>query len=96
MYSLGSNSIVEQLESWQTTGNAGHAWPYRVRNLSGRLLQYFGAATVKAASAYIDETNGTESFISLYLRLGRVVALIMSHFDRHDGTPIYIMCNVKK
>ena len=30
-----------------------------VRNSSGRLLQYFGAATVKAASAYIDETNAS-------------------------------------
>ena len=35
----------------------------RVRNSSGRLFQYFGDATVKAASAYIDETSGTESFI---------------------------------
>ena len=38
-----------------------------VRNSSGRLFQYFGAATVKAASAYIDETSGTESFIKLSL-----------------------------
>ena len=62
----------------------------RVRNSSGRLFQYFGAATVKAASAYIDETSGTESFISSHLQLGRVVARIMSPFDRYDGTPIYI------
>ena len=46
-----------------------------VRNSSGRMfhgtvLQYFGAATVKAASAYIDETSGKESFISSHLRLG--------------------------
>ena len=40
-----------------------------VRMSSGRLLQYFGAATLKAASAYIDETNGTDSFISSHLRL---------------------------
>ena len=32
----------------------------RVRKSSGRLFQYFRAATVKAASAYIDDTNGTE------------------------------------
>ena len=31
----------------------------RVRNSSGRLFQYFGAATVKAASAYIDDTSDT-------------------------------------
>ena len=30
-----------------------------VRKSSGILFQYFGAATVKAAYAYIDETNGT-------------------------------------
>ena len=36
-----------------------------VRNSSGRLFQYFGKVTVKAASAYIDETSGTESFISM-------------------------------
>ena len=41
-----------------------------VRNSSERLFQYFGAATVKAKYAYIDETNGTESFISSHLRLG--------------------------
>ena len=41
-----------------------------VRNSSGRLFMYFGAATVKAASACIDETNGTDSFISSHLRLG--------------------------
>ena len=35
-----------------------------VRNSSGRLFQYLGAATVKAASAYIDDTSGRESFIS--------------------------------
>ena len=61
-----------------------------VRNSLGRLFQYFGAATVKAAYAYIDETNGKESFISSHLRLGRVVARIISPFDRYDGTPIYI------
>ena len=61
-----------------------------VRNSSGRLFQYFGAATVKAAYAYIDYTNGTYSFISSYLRLGRVVARIMTPFDRYSGTPIYI------
>ena len=33
-----------------------------VRNSSGRLFQYFGAATVNAASGNIDETNGTDSF----------------------------------
>ena len=44
-----------------------------VRNSSGRLFQYFGAATVRAASAYIDETSGKESFISSHVRLGRVV-----------------------
>ena len=52
------------------------------RNSSGRLFQYFGASTVKAASAYIDETSGKESFISSHLRFGRVVARIMSPFDR--------------
>ena len=62
----------------------------RVRNSLGRVFQYFGAATVKAASAYIDETSGTESFISSHFRLGRVVDRIMSPFDRYDGTPIYI------
>ena len=70
-----------------------------VRNSSGRLFQYFGAATVTAISAYIDETNGTESFISSHLRLGRVVARITSPFDRYDGTPIYIdslVSNAKK
>ena len=50
----------------------------------------FGAATVKASSAYIDETSGKESFISSHLRLGRVVARIMTLFDRYSGTPIYI------
>ena len=44
-----------------------------VRNSSGRLFQYFGAATVRSASAYIDETSGKESFISSHVRLGRVV-----------------------
>ena len=34
-----------------------------------RLFHYFGAATVKAAYAYIDETNCTESFISSHLPL---------------------------
>ena len=61
-----------------------------VRNSSGRLFQYFGAATVKAAYAYIDATSGKETFISSHLRLGRVVVRIMSPFDRYDGTPIYI------
>ena len=28
------------------------------------LFQYFGATTVKAASAYIDETSGKESFVT--------------------------------
>ena len=32
-----------------------------VRNSSGRLFQYFGAATVKAISAYIDYTGGKDS-----------------------------------
>ena len=58
-----------------------------VRNSSGRLFQYFGAATVKADSAYNDETSGKESFISSHLRLGRVVVRIMSPFDRYDGLP---------
>ena len=49
---------------------------------SGRLIQYFGAATVKAESAYIGETNGTESFISSHFGLGRVVARILTLFDR--------------
>ena len=44
-----------------------------VRNSSGRLFQYLGAVTVKAASTYIDETSGTESFISSHLRLRRVL-----------------------
>ena len=61
-----------------------------VRNSSGRLFQYFGVATVKEASAYIDETSGKESFISSHLRLGRVIVQIMSPFDRLDETPIYI------
>ena len=61
-----------------------------VRNSSGRLFQYFGAATVKADSAYIDETIGKDSFISSHLRLGRIIVRIMSPFDRCDGTPIYI------
>ena len=63
----------------------------RVRNSPGRMFQYFGAAIVKAASAYIDETSGKESFISSHLRLGRVVVRIMTPFDRSDGTPIYIV-----
>ena len=67
---------------------------YVVRNLSGRLFQYFEAATVKAASAYIEETHGTESFISSHLRLGRVVSRIRTPFDKYSGTssgaPIYI------
>ena len=44
----------------------------KVRNSSGRLFQYFGAATLKAASAYIYiyVTSGIESFISSHLRLG--------------------------
>ena len=33
----------------------------------GTLFQYFGEETVKVESAYIDETNGTDSFISLHL-----------------------------
>ena len=41
-----------------------------VRKSSGRLFQYFGAATVKAASIYIYDTRGTQSFISSHLRLG--------------------------
>ena len=61
-----------------------------VRKLSGRLFKYFGAAIVKAEYAYIDETNGTESFISLHLLLGRVVSRILTFFDRYSGTPIYI------
>ena len=61
-----------------------------VRKSLGRLFQYFGAATVNAAYAYIDEINGTESFISSHLQLGRVVARILTHFDRYSGTPIYI------
>ena len=61
-----------------------------VRNSSGRLFKYFGAATVKAAYVYIDETSGKESFISSHLRLGRVITRIMSPFDRYDGTPVYI------
>ena len=61
-----------------------------VRNSSGILFQYFGAATVKVEYAYIDETSGTESFIISHLRLERVVARIMSTLDRYDGTPIYI------
>ena len=63
------------------------------------MFQYFGVAKVKAASAYIDETSGTESFISSHLRLGRVVARIISPFDRYDGNPIYIyslVSNAKK
>ena len=50
----------------------------RVRNSSGRLFQYFGAATIKASYAYIDETSGKESFISSHLRIVRVVDRIMS------------------
>ena len=38
----------------------------------------------------IDERSGTESFISSHLRLGRVIARIMSPIYRYDGTPIYI------
>ena len=53
-----------------------------VRNSSGSLFHYFRAVTVKAAYAYIDETNVTESFISSHLRLGRVVARIMTPFDK--------------
>ena len=53
-----------------------------VHNSSGRLLQYFGVATVKAASVYIDETSDKDSFIRSHLRLGRVVSRIMSPFDR--------------
>ena len=68
-----------------------------VRNSSGRLFQYFGAATVKAASAYIDETSGKDSFISSHCRLRRVVVRIMSPFDRYDGTHIYnLVSNAKK
>ena len=56
-----------------------------VCNSSGRLFQYFGAAIVKAASAYIDETSGEESFISSHLRLGRVVVRIMSIEYNNDA-----------
>ena len=62
----------------------------RVRNSLRRLFHYFGTETVKAASTYIDKTSDTESFISSHLRLRRVVSRIMIHFDRYDGTPIYI------
>ena len=61
-----------------------------VRKSSGRLFQYYGAATMKAASANIDETNGTESFIISHLRLGREFSRILTIFDRYSGTPIYI------
>ena len=61
-----------------------------VSNSSGKLIQYFGASTVKAAYTYIDEKHSTESFISSHLRLGRVIAHIISPFDRYSGTPIYI------
>ena len=53
-----------------------------VRKSYRRMFQYFGAATVKASSAYIDETRGNESCKSSHLRLGRVVVRIMSPFDR--------------
>ena len=56
-----------------------------VRKSSDKLFQYFGAATVKSASVYKDEINGTESFISSHLRLGRVVARILTFFDRYSG-----------
>ena len=70
-----------------------------VRNSLGRLFQYFGAATVKVASTYIDDTNGTESFISSHLRLEREVARIMTPFDMYSGIPICIyslVSNAKK
>ena len=63
---------------------------YNVLNSSGRLFQYFRDTTVKASSAYIDETNGTYSFISSHFRLGRIVACILILFDSYSGTPIYI------
>ena len=61
-----------------------------VRKSSGILFQYFGAATLKAAYAYIYVTNGTYSSMSSHLQLGRVVARIMTPFDRYSRTPIYI------
>ena len=69
-----------------------------VRNSSGRLFQYFGEATVKAASAYIDETNGTESFISSHLRFVRIVSRFMTPFDMYSGTTIIysLVSNAKK
>ena len=48
----------------------------RVRNLLGKLFQYFEAATVKAASAYIDETSGTESFISSHMRPQIIIIIL--------------------
>ena len=56
-----------------------------VRNSSGRLFQYFGAATVKAASSYIDDTNSTE-FYHLTFATRTISYRSMSPFDRYSGT----------